>query len=102
MSGSSSADDPAIPGRDDQLAVDEVAEALEDRPLTRLGAIPDEVTGVGEEGPDRGRRRGLDLRRVVGPEEGQDEPLVLARARDGIDGAVTGVLPQSTGWRWWR
>ena len=65
-------EDPAITAGDDELAVNEVADAFEDRPLTGLGPRSEERTGLRHEGT-QGRRCGR-LGWIVAA-EGREEAL---------------------------
>ena len=91
-------DDPAIPARDDELAVDHVPEAFDHGPLGRSGPPTKVGPGRVDERPDGGRRRGLDDRRIVVAEVRQEELLVGVGRRDRIDrrahGAPSGGLTQ--------
>ena len=84
MSGRSSLMIQRIAGGDDQLGIDDVADAFEDRPLGRLGTHPEQVACVRDELPQRGRARPERRRQVVIAERREQRRAVCVRCGDGI------------------
>ena len=57
--------DPSIPRRTDDLRVGDMADAFDDRPLTRLGPDPERVARVLDQLPEHPGRQRLDLGGIV-------------------------------------